>query len=322
MTHAERIDQAYPKKSACGKGIPEKMIITCTSCSTTTDIPMCLPYLHTNRLANSQWISMKNILGNIREQIQSQICVPSIVLCHTCCLKYPNTTNLKKKPRKWNYQTLCTFWKKYELSSTMHVYTVYIYICRFILWHMLWCTLILPFEVVSHHFHHLSSLPAEHLVCKAGYRWPLVASPNLAWTFRYSLSQAAIVLFRNHFRKDLGSSSNLAKILRIFLHIDEIWNSQQSPRTHIANRTCLKLHVLHHSRKKPQPGHWKPSELKVSQNSTLRGPKQNQLTYKLQLTLSWNPKQPFLNGWKWWNNIFYIKIWNHPMDVWGSRIVN
>jgi len=26
----EKMDQAYPNKSACGKGIPEKMIKTCT----------------------------------------------------------------------------------------------------------------------------------------------------------------------------------------------------------------------------------------------------------------------------------------------------
>ena len=72
---------------------------------------------------------------------------------------------------------------------------VYIYICRFIIWHMKWCTLILPFQVVSHHFHHLSSLPAEHLVCKAGYRWPLVASPNLAWDipiFPFSSSHCVV----------------------------------------------------------------------------------------------------------------------------------
>lgn len=25
------------------------------------------------------------------------------------------------------------------------------------------------------------------------------------------------------------------------------------------------------------------------------------------------PKQPFFNGWKWWNKHYYVMIWNHPI---------
>ena len=58
----EKLDQAYPKKSACGKGIPEKMIITCTAQAVQPPlISQCAWLLSSyNKLANSQRISMKN----------------------------------------------------------------------------------------------------------------------------------------------------------------------------------------------------------------------------------------------------------------------
>lgn len=176
MTHAEKIEQTYPKKVPVGRN-SWKMIITCTSCSTTTDIPMCLIFIQTDwQIHNeSPW---KNILWNIREQIQSQLCIPSIVLCHTCCLKYPNTTNQKKKARHWNDQTFCTFWKKSMTSHPICTYIyIYMYIGRFIIWHMLWCTLILPFFrlflITSLTFPHSQRNTSYVRLDTVGHWWPV-----------------------------------------------------------------------------------------------------------------------------------------------------
>ena len=125
----EKMDQAYPNKSACGKGIPEKMIKTCTVQAVQPPlISQCAWLLSSYKQIRKFTTNLhdKHSLWKIREQIQSQLCIPSIVLCHTCCLKYPNTTNLKKT-RNWNYQTFCTFWK--NIWPLIQYVRIYIYIC-------------------------------------------------------------------------------------------------------------------------------------------------------------------------------------------------
>lgn len=164
-----------PKKSACGKEFLKndhnmyKLF--------NHDWYPNVPYLHTNRLANSQWISMKKHSvehpgTNPKSIMHSKHCTLPYLL-----LEIPKYYQPKKKGKTLKWPNFLHILKKiYDLSSNMYVY-IYMYIGRFIIWHMLWCTLILPFFrlflITSLTFPHSQRNTSYVRLDTVGHWWPV-----------------------------------------------------------------------------------------------------------------------------------------------------